>query len=281
MALFAAFFLLFQAGPLGAGGLAAPALSPSGAGGARAGEAFFEGLGGRAAPFRAAPAGAMDGGGLLDGMGDGEWRLLNVFFSNFYEAAFDDFSALGYDARKLIHFGVRHNMLNNPRLFIRGAGGFPCIDAERAHASIEKYFGVGGVRPQSVDDYLVYRGGKYCWEDAMDGALWFGGSQAVALFDNFDGTLSAIVEDYNDNYEFQAASEAAREDFIKTFYAPRRSWPRRISRLCEAAGYHAALIAPHFHGGKSTYRLLEWRGAGSFHEARRIIESGFSLRGRR
>jgi len=43
---------------------------------------------------------------LLDGMSDADWRVLNIFFSNFCESRLGDFDAAGYDDTALISFAV-------------------------------------------------------------------------------------------------------------------------------------------------------------------------------
>ncbi len=94
---------------------------------------------------------------LLDGMNDADWRALNVFFSNFCESRLGDFDAdRWHDDTALIAFAVSHNVINNRKLFREDAAeGQYYIGKDRVNATIEKYFGIRGVGPQSAEEGFV------------------------------------------------------------------------------------------------------------------------------
>ena len=93
---------------------------------------------------------------LLDGMSDADWRALNIFFSNFCESRHGDFDAAGYDDTALISFAVSNNVIKNRKLFKEDAAeGHYYIGKDRVNATIEKYFGIQGVTPQSAEEGFV------------------------------------------------------------------------------------------------------------------------------
>jgi hypothetical protein len=199
---------------------------------------------------------------LLDKMSGADWRTLNIFFSNFCESHLNEFDAGDYDDRTLIAFAVSHNVINNPKLFKDDSPEGPYyIGKDNVNVTIEKYFGIKGVKPQSAEDrFVIYKNGRYYWDDVMEGAPWFAGGQAVELYDNGDGTLSAVVEWYEDNEVF--VNNVDKFD-VKDFYAPKKSWKGNTANYYELSRRCTAKIAPHSYGGKKTYKLLKWGSEGN------------------
>jgi hypothetical protein len=174
-----------------------------------------------ASPF-AAPE---QSGNTLDSMSDKDWRALNIFFSNFSETFFEDFSSDAYDDKMLIEFAVQHDVINNAGLFKKDADSNYFIGPKQVNATIKKYFGIEKITPQDGGDFVLYRDGRYYWDDVFEGSPWFAGSQAIELQDNGDGTLSAIVEDYKDNENYQNDPDSKS---IPLFYAPKKRGSRRL-----------------------------------------------------
>jgi hypothetical protein len=212
-------------------------------------------------------------GNMLDSMPDKDWRALNIFFSNFSETYLEDFSAGDYDDKTLIEFAVRHNVINNAGLFKHDANSDYYIEPKHVNATVKKYFGAEKITAQDGGDFVLYRDGKYYWDDVFEGSPWFAGSQALELRDNGDGTLSAIVGDYGDNENYQKDPDSKS---IPLFYTPKKTWKPATAKMFDAKGYHAAQIAPHTYDGKKTYKLLEWRAAETPEEAGEIAAGGFS-----
>jgi hypothetical protein len=223
-----------------------------------------------AAMLAAFTAPASAGGNLLDGMSAADWRALNVFFSNFCEAGLADFDAAKYDDAALIAFGMQHNVINNRKaLKSDDAEKMFYIERGRVDAAIEKYFGIKGVKPRSVEDRaVIYKKGRYYWDDILEGAPGFAGGQAVELYDAGGGALSAVVEFYMDTEAFQ--NDVMKLD-AKDFYAPRKTWKGNTVKYYSPRGYYSARIAPHAYGGKKTWKLLEWHEAETLKEARKFI----------
>ena len=207
---------------------------------------------------------------LLDGMNDADWRALNVFFSNFCESRLGDFDADGYDDTALIAFAVSHNVINNRKLFREDAAeGQYYIGKDRVNATIEKYFGIQGVTPQSAEEgFVIFKKDRYYWDDVFEGSPWFAGGQAVELHEGKGGTLSAVVEFYTDNEAFQ--NDAGKVN-IKDFYAPKKSWKKNTAKYYDLCGYYGAKIAVLVQNGKKSYILLEWREAETLEDARKLI----------
>jgi nicotinamide mononucleotide adenylyltransferase len=208
---------------------------------------------------------------LVDSMDNTALRAVNVFFSNFSETAFEDYSQGGNNDRALIGFAMRHNVINIPELFQSDAESNSYIEPKNVDATIEKYFGDIKVTPQSSGDFIGYRDGKYYWDDVFEGSPWFAGSQTLELRDNGNGTLSAIVEDYADNDNYQANPDS---ELVRRFYEPKKTWSAAVAKLFDVKGYHAALIEPYEYQGKKTYRLIKWRAAETLQEAQRLVAEG-------
>jgi hypothetical protein len=199
-------------------------------------------------------------GNLLDKMSDADRKAMNIFFSNFCEANLEDFDAARHDDAALINFATRHNVMNNQKLFkldkAEGPYGTYYIERKDVDATIEKYFGIKGVTPQSVEDSpIIYKNNRYYWDEIFEGSPTFLGGQVVELRDAGNGTMSAVVELYEDDEAFQNNPDKA----IKEFYAPIKNWTGDTAKCFKSAGTWTAKIAPHTWGGKKTWKLLEWR----------------------
>jgi|GEM_PF-843790 hypothetical protein len=208
---------------------------------------------------------------LVDTMTDSDLKALNIFFSNFSETHFGDFTNKSYDTRALIDFGLQHNVINNrSRLIDDVSSEHSYMDKEYMDITVKKYFDIEGITHQSgkPTGFVVYDNGKYFWHDVFEGSPWFEGSQLIELYDNGDGTFSAITEDYQDSPEFNDKME----EFLSSFYEPKRNWKPEMHKLVEANGYHAARIAPHEFNGKQTYKLLEWHITDTKEEAHAIMK---------
>lgn len=201
---------------------------------------------------------------MLDKMSDKDWRALNVFFSNFSETTLDQFSASKYENKELIGFAMHHNVINNRDRFDEDS----YISEKYVKSTLMKYFGISKIIPED-GDFFSYKSGKFLWEDIFEGGPYFYGSQTIELYDNGDGTFSAITEDYEDNEYFQ---NNFIEGFGKIFYPPKKNWKSATTKRCKVTGYHAAKIATQSYDGKVVYKLLEWHPAESLEDARSIMK---------
>lgn len=213
-----------------------------------------------AALFAAMTAPVFAAENLLSKMKDADWRALNIFFSNFCETRLADFNGTKYDDAALINFAVQHNVINNAKLFkpdkAGGPSGTSYIERKNVDATIEKYFGIKGVKPQSVEDSpIIYKNNRYYWDEIFEGAPWFAGGQAVELYDAGNRTMTAVVEFYEDDGEFANNPDKA----TKEFYAPKKTWKGETASCFKLTGLYQAKIMPYTYGGKKTWKLLEWR----------------------
>ena len=198
---------------------------------------------------------------LLDTMDDDEWRKLNIFVSNFCESNLDNFSTNNYDEKALIGFALSHNVNNNRESFKTDENGDSYVPKTVVNNTIDKYFGIKNIPAKDFEeDFYACKGGKYYWLDVMEGSPWFAGGQAVQLYDNGDGTLSVIVENYQDGegYGMDEASILPNNP-TSPFYAPKKNWSGKVKKLLRQNGYYIATIAPYTYNDKQTYKLLEWR----------------------
>lgn len=199
---------------------------------------------------------------LLDTISDNDWKALNIFFSNFSETHFEDFNYKKYNDKALIDFAMHHIVINN-RNYFEGDS----VDKKYINATIKKYFGIDKITPQSIEDgFVLYKDGKYYWEDVTEGFPKFDGAQVIEFYDNQDGTFLAIIEDYKDNQEYHKGGSP--DNFGASFYPPKKSWSPSVAKKCSIAGYHVAKVAPHTYNNKKTYKLLEWYKAKSLEAVR-------------
>jgi hypothetical protein len=121
-------------------------------------------------------------------------KKLNIFFSNFSEAFLEPFAKGQAKTSDLIHFGIVHNIINNPgRLTPSARPAYQLLAALHVKETIEKYFGISSFKHQSTaifpfsdEQYEIPRG---------DGEPYHF-SQVLKLIDHEDGTFTAQVNNY-------------------------------------------------------------------------------------
>ncbi|CAH2213488.1 hypothetical protein [Tepidibacter aestuarii] len=79
------------------------------------------------------------------------WKTLNIFFSNFSEADVPFFEKDGLKEDEMIAFGIRHNILNNPKRIVNDEK----ISSKYVEDSCEKYFGKRISQNKTVKAYEV------------------------------------------------------------------------------------------------------------------------------
>lgn len=207
---------------------------------------------------------------MLDDMSDSDWRALNIFFSNFYETGFEDFIITDYDNKALIAFALQHNVKNTDHFESNESEEYSYLSQKYVVATLKKYFDIDKISVPNgrVTDFISHKNGKYYWEDVFEGAPWFAGNQVIELYDNHDGTFSAIVENYNDNNEFQMNFS---DNLSTSFYAPKKTWKASLAKHFDLSGYHIAKIAAHTYNGKETYKLLEWYAVDTLEDAKDLV----------
>ena len=132
----------------------------------------------------ASSAFAASGGGNFSAA---ELKLMSTFLSNFTELGFFDLDAAEFlKSDSIVHFGVRHNYINNYKSRISSCKVKDCphgslvIDAKHVEESIKKYFGVDFKDHKSVKpDYPFYKEYEYYY----DGKLYhFEGADGEAVY---------------------------------------------------------------------------------------------------
>ncbi|MDR3277627.1 MAG: zinc ribbon domain-containing protein [Oscillospiraceae bacterium] len=203
-------------------------------------------------PATAEPPAAPARENLAPAMTDEDARLLNVFFSNFSEVHFGDFSAARYDDADLIVFAIWHAYRNNTNALTPVGTGELKISQTTVENSVEKYFGVTGVRHQSVGNAYRYAdGGYYFYGADGDPLSW---SQVEEFYDNGDGTFDAVVHVYASH----RPPENLYERIANWIHYFDGADPYEGEELYDY-GFARATVAPHSYGGKQTYKLLEYR----------------------
>lgn len=79
------------------------------------------------------------------------WEKMNIFFSNFSEANVPFFEKNGLTEDELIAFGIRHNILNNPKRLVNEEK----ISSKYVEESVKKYFGKKISQNKTVKAYEI------------------------------------------------------------------------------------------------------------------------------
>lgn len=124
-----------------------------------------------------------------------EKRKINIFLSNFAECSIQHFDSNDYDDKELIYFALRHNYLNNWKLFEQTDDFcFVKISQNYIERSVQKYFGISKFNHQSLDKHNVYENGYYKVECSDGGSDYF--CQTQKMLDCGDGIYEVDVDLY-------------------------------------------------------------------------------------
>ena len=175
--------------------------------------------------------------GTAKGFSAAELKKMSTFLSNFTEIGYMNFSAEdflnGDDPADIIHFGIRHNYINNFKSRIALCKNRNCewgalvIHGKYVKESIKKYFGADYRNLVSVTDRDLpyYYDGTYYHFDGADGEAVYYARVDEAVRD-FDGMIVMRGEIYN--------------------YADKK----------DILGKFKALAKPHKYGGRNTWAIL-------------------------
>lgn len=175
--------------------------------------------------------------GEAKGFSAAELKRMGIFLSNFTEIGYMNFSAEdflnGDDPADIIHFGIRHNYINNFKSRIALCKNRNCewgalvIHGKYVKESIKKYFGADFSNLVSVTDRDLpyYYDGTYYHFDGSDGEAVYYARVDEAVRD-YEGMIVMRGEIYN--------------------YADKK----------DILGKFTALAKPHTFGGKNTWTIL-------------------------
>lgn len=172
-------------------------------------------------------------------------RSLNIFFSNFSEAYFNNFDISNYDDSQLIQFAILHNIINYGDR-IKYSDNEAMLEEKYVAQVIKRFFNVD-VNHGSVNSF-EYRNGSYVWP-AADGEQYWDFSQVENFYDNGDGTFTANLVVYSAGFEYEG------QDII---YDPKdEGWGNDITP--EYRGTAQAVVKKADINGKQTYQLLKYQ----------------------
>ena len=114
-----------------------------------------------------------------------ETKKLNIFFSNFSEAAVESFEAGKMTEDALINFGIQHNKINYPKGF-QGEK----LSSSEVDKACKKYFGNAPKTHYATKEYK-YADGRYTVPASSGEAFVF--SQVAEMTENANGTYQAKV----------------------------------------------------------------------------------------
>jgi len=191
------------------------------------------------------------------GLSDSMKQELNKFFQSFCQLLSDDYNIDEYEKSNdaLIAYAIWYAYQNNAVQTNTGREDFKAyVSRDYIDDLLLKFFGVNNVRHHSFpSEYewasVDYENNGYYFTPA-DGA-GFRIPQIIELYDNGNGTLSAIIETYQSGH---SVPENWYEDKIKWKPNPYADYlPER------EVGYKIAIIQPYSDNGNQTYRLLYWK----------------------
>lgn len=156
----------------------------------------------REGPARPAPAttsqGAGAGGACSADRVDSERRRLNVFVSNFAEAAVQPFERGNISQQALIEFGVRHNIINAPRRIQRSVDSDTSrLAAREVESAVRRYFDITSIQHQQLTgrySWIVYNDGQYSFVEGAGEPRPFAQVDSVSATPN--GELNAYLTTY-------------------------------------------------------------------------------------
>jgi len=199
-----------------------------------------------------------DGVLVFDTLSNEEKRKLNVFFSNFAEASFEEYDCDNISAETLIAFAFAHNRINRTSKEEYDMFTSPYFESimgirtEVMDKIIGKYFGVSVPHNDTVSknkfgryDGWAFKDG-YVYTCAADGAFYDYCAVATTLADMGDGTYLAEYDVYS--------TELDGMDKKYYSYTPEQAQEDSALEFC---GAYTAIIKPAVVDGKNTWQLLE------------------------
>lgn len=167
-----------------------------------------------------------------------ELKRMSIFLSNFVEVGLLDFDVKTITPEELIHFGVRHNYINNFKSRIIPCKNKHCeygtltIDKKYVTESIKKYFDKNFNDHGSSSDFTpVHYDGRLYHLFGSDGGDVFAKAEVMAVFDDGLGHLRMIGDLINVNHD---GSE-------------------------EKTGTFSAYAKPYRFNGKDTWSIISFR----------------------
>ena len=184
---------------------------------------------------------------LILSMSESDRRDANVFFSNFSEAFFGEYSKDDTDAYSLINFAYIHNLINSySEIKIRNDRYG--ISYETVNKTLDKYLGVS-VPPKTAtannngfELTWTYEDGFF-WEPAADGESYDYFSVVNDMHDMGNGMLEATYDVYYAGYD-----ELTKECYSYT--------KEEAEKNCEYSYSATAVVKRKVYGGKKTYELI-------------------------
>lgn len=196
---------------------------------------------------------------MLADMSREERIALHTFFSNFSEAWLLEFNSDNYDINGLVDFALRHNYRNYFDRFSFGENGFFMLASSYVEQTISRYFGISGINHAAyTSDWHYYRDGVYYMMGANgDPLAW---SQVTHFADNGDGTFTAHIDVFESHVPPVNLYEDISDWRLDGAALITKNDPNpEHADVWEAVVYiysSIAIVAPHEHNGRQTYKLL-------------------------
>ncbi|MBR4721294.1 MAG: hypothetical protein IK057_05990 [Clostridia bacterium] len=187
----------------------------------------------------------IDSVNMITAMSEGERKAINVFFSNFSEAHFAEYSNGSQDNFSLISFAFTHNLINNNKKTIWQDEKMG-ISVTTVNQTLDRFFGVK-VPPETADT-----GHGYGWT-YEDGSFWM----PAASGESYD--YYSIVNDMHDvgNGLFEVSYDAfyaGYDELSDECYSYTIDEARKNSEYIYSA---TAIVKPKTYNGKKTYEIVE------------------------
>lgn len=179
---------------------------------------------------------------MILSMPETDRRAANIFFSNFSEAFFWDYSRENKDDDSLISFAFIHNLLNNADEIIwqQDRDG---ISGKAVNRTLDKYFGVTvPLKSTANADGWIYKDNVF-WKPASDGESFDYFSIVSDMYDIGDGTLQAKYDVFYAGYD----------ELTKKCYSYTTA---EANKKCEFIYSATAVVKTKTYNGKNTYELI-------------------------
>jgi len=181
-------------------------------------------------------------------LSDSDLKDMNIFFSNFSEAFFREYTEKTTD-EEIVLFAMCHNRVN---YYDRWSyeDSYEVIDATHISNTIDRFFDIK-IQFKSTNNY-EFKNNKF-YVPAASGEQYLGFSQVESIMKNGDILVVRLIDFQYDN------SDDLHGDFDKKAYEPMKNWSANLSKRCTRGDTATAAVKTANINGKNTYQLLSLR----------------------
>ena len=178
-------------------------------------------------------------------LSDLDLKDMNIFFSNFSEAFFREYTEKTTD-EDIIQFAMTHNRINyNDRW--KYENEYEVISASHISNTITRFFD-REIKLRDIYNYK-FENDKF-YVPMATGEQYLGFMQVDSIMKNDEILTVKLIDFQYDN------SDGLHGDFDKKAYEPMKNWSDDLRGRCEKSGTVTATVKTANIDGKNTYQLL-------------------------